>query len=106
MGHDCHTVHDEALRGAADPVISDRCRAENRVRITLDLDFADIRAYPPGSHPGIVILRPKEPDRDRVLKLLQRIAIRFVSSTVDGSLWIVEENRIRIRRSDSPDTKN
>jgi hypothetical protein len=26
---------------------------------TLDLEFGDLRKYPPGSHPGIILFRPK-----------------------------------------------
>jgi hypothetical protein len=31
--------------------------------VTLDLDFANIRAYPPGKHAGIVVLRLKHQDK-------------------------------------------
>jgi len=27
--------------------------------MTLDLDFANVQAYPPKSHPGIVVFRPE-----------------------------------------------
>ena len=35
-------------------VIASRSRAEDRVLVTLDLDFSDIRAYPPSEHAGII----------------------------------------------------
>jgi len=60
-GWECDTVFDEALGGAEDPDISSRCQAEGRVLFTLDLDFADIRAYPPSAHVGIVVFRPIAP---------------------------------------------
>src|SRR3970282_768843 len=44
-GWECDTVFDEALVGAEDPDIGARCQAEGRVLFTLDMDFADIRAY-------------------------------------------------------------
>jgi predicted nuclease of predicted toxin-antitoxin system len=56
-GWDCDTVVEEKLGGAADPDIARRCQADGRVLFTLDTDFADIRAYPPGEHVGIVVLR-------------------------------------------------
>lgn len=70
--------------------------------LTLDLDFADIRTYPPDRSAGIVVFRPVEPDRDRVLGLLTRVLPLFAKDALDGALWIVEEDRIRMRRSDSP----
>ncbi len=38
------------LSGAPDDVISASARAESRVLLTLDTDFANIRAYPPDVH--------------------------------------------------------
>lgn len=72
-GHECHTVFDEQLGGADDTSLYERCRREERVLLTLDLDFADIRTYPPAESAGIVVLRPEEPDRDRVLQLVRQI---------------------------------
>ena len=60
-GWDCDTVHDEGLEGAEDPRIGAACRTEGRVLFTLDLDFADILAYPPNEYVGIVVFRPAEP---------------------------------------------
>ena len=41
------TVADERLTGAEDSAIALKAQGEGRVLITLDLDFANIRAYPP-----------------------------------------------------------
>lgn len=101
-GHDCHTVYDEGLSGAVDATVFARCQAEQRVLITLDLDFADIRAYPPADTAGIVVLRPGEPDRERVLRIVARILPLFSGEPIGQRLWVVEEDRVRIRRSDGP----
>lgn len=97
-GHDCHTVADERLGGAPDPAVYQHCQQENRVLLTLDLDFADIRAYPPHESPGIIVLRPGEPDRDRVLRLVPKVLAALEHEIIAQSLWIVEDTRIRIRR--------
>ena len=60
-GWECGTVYEEGLAGADEPIIAARCQAEERVLFTLDLDFGDIRAYPPSQYVGIVVLRPTEP---------------------------------------------
>jgi predicted nuclease of predicted toxin-antitoxin system len=60
-GFEADTVSDEKLSGAGDAVLSERCRAEDRVLMTLDLDFANVQAYPPKAHPGIVVFRSKFP---------------------------------------------
>ena len=46
-GFDVATVADEQLTGQPDAVIAGVCMREGRVLVTLDLDFADVRAYPP-----------------------------------------------------------
>ena len=98
-GHECQTVFEEHLGGAGDAPLYERCRREGRILLTLDLDFADIRAYPPAESPGIVVLRPAEPDRDRVLQLIRQLLPALDREAVAQSLWIAEESRIRIRRS-------
>lgn len=97
-GLDCHTVHDERLVGTLDEHLAATCRSEDRALITLDLDFADVRAYPPSEYPGIIVLRPSHPDREAVLELVARVLALPDEETVDGALWIVDSSRIRIRR--------
>ena len=58
-GFDVETVPEENLSGLDDETIVARVRGEGRVLLTLDLDFANIRAYPPDQHPGIIVLRLK-----------------------------------------------
>jgi predicted nuclease of predicted toxin-antitoxin system len=70
-GWECDTVYDQALGGAEDRRLIDRCRAEGRVLFTTDLDFADIRTYPPTDQLGIVVFRAPNPSRAAVLALLQ-----------------------------------
>lgn len=93
----CHTVYDEALGGAPDPDVAAACAVEGRVLVTLDLDFSDVRAYPPGAHPGIVVLRPRAPDRDATLALVRAVLVLLLTQQVDGALWIVESERVRMR---------
>lgn len=65
-GLDCETVTEEGLNGAADDVIGARCKDEGRTLVTLDLDFSDIRAYPPEQYPAINSSGPQaEPGRNR-----------------------------------------
>jgi predicted nuclease of predicted toxin-antitoxin system len=101
-GWECHTVADEDLVGAADSRIADACRRERRVLFTLDLDFADIRAYPPAEHVGIVVLRPPVPSRGAVLNLLSRALPVLREHWQEHLLWIAEPSRVRVRGTDEP----
>jgi predicted nuclease of predicted toxin-antitoxin system len=96
-GIDVATVLDERLGGHSDSDISKACRSEGRALLTLDLDFANIEAYPPADHSGIVVVRLARQDKAHVLGLLGRLASHLATADLTGRLWIVEETRIRER---------
>jgi hypothetical protein len=50
-GHDAWSVVDQHLQGTADDALDRVCRDEGRILVTLDLDFSDIRSYPPAQSP-------------------------------------------------------
>jgi predicted nuclease of predicted toxin-antitoxin system len=96
-GHDAATVPDQNMGGAADPQLAIACQQECRAILTLDLDFADIRAYPPSDYAGIIVLRLARLDKLRLLAAIQRLIPSLDQEPLIGNLWIVEESRIRIR---------
>ena len=90
-------VLDQLPAGTADWRVAEIVKAEQRALLTLDLDFADIRAYPPAEYFGIVVLRIRNTSSGVVLPLIERLAAALAAESPDGSLWIVDEDRIRIR---------
>lgn len=96
-GHDVHTVLDEHLGGNPDPRVFDASQAENRILLTFDLDFSDIRLYPPASHKGIWVLRPHTQSIDNTLALLRGALVVLETEPARGRLWIIEPERVRIR---------
>jgi len=96
-GFEAATAAEQQLSGADDLVLFERCRAESRVLVTLDLDFANVRAYPPGSHSGIVVFRSKSQDKPTLISLLKRILPVLIRRSPERQLWIVEPDRIRYR---------
>jgi predicted nuclease of predicted toxin-antitoxin system len=97
LGHDAETALSEGLAGAVDPALLAACSAESRVLITLDLDFSDIRLYPPKSHCGIWVLRPPNQSFQVVLDLvLAGVRLSSIERTA-GQLWVIDDKRVRIR---------
>jgi len=96
-GHDALTVLDQQMSGHVDSAVMDVCRNEGRALVTLDLDFADIRAYPPADYPGIVVLRLARFDKRRVMSAIQRLSPTLDHEVLAGKLWIVDEAKIRVR---------
>jgi len=97
-GFDADTVADEDLSGTADETIASTSRAQDRILASLDLDFANIRAYPPGEHAGIIVLRVRRQDKRAVLAYVRRLAAALGRRNPAGELWIVDRDRIRFRQ--------
>ena len=97
FGHDAETVLDQGMGGTQDSDLASACTREQRVLVTLDKDFSDIRTYPPNRHAGIVVLRLQSQARDHVLTVGRRFLQTAPDADLAGHLWIVEETRIRVR---------
>lgn len=100
-GHDVETVLGERLGGEDDPLVVRAATDEERLVFTLDRGVGDIRRYPPGSHPGIVVLRPASQDAGSLLELVDRFLQWAQLSQLNGCVLIVEPHRVRVRRADS-----
>ena len=96
-GHEAATVLDQDLGGKDDRAVATICQQEARAFVTLDLDFADIRTYPPAHDAGMVVLRLQRQDKPHVLEVFARVIPLFSQEPLAQRLWIVEEHRIRIR---------
>jgi len=101
-GHNAQTVRDEGLQGCSDQYLYEVCCAEKRCLVTLDLDFADVRRFPPTEANGIVVIRvPRNPS----LTLLERLVRQFLQALaqmpIENRLWIVEVGQIRIHQSEA-----
>ena len=96
-GHEAVTVLDQHLGGSADALIASICQQEERTLVTLDLDFADIRAYPPADYTGVIVFRLRRQDKPHILEVCARMIPLLAHQPLTQRLWIVEEDRIRIR---------
>lgn len=64
-GYDAVSVIDQKMGGWKDPPLWTVVQEEGRFLVTADKGFADIRKYPPGTHAGLLLLRPDEDDSSR-----------------------------------------
>lgn len=99
-GHEAATVHEERLQGVDDKPLLTVCDKEQRAIITLDVDFGNIRTYPPDRHHGIVVLRLSRQDKPYVLRCFRQVLVLLAKEPLAGKLWIVEDARVRIRGKD------
>lgn len=98
-GHDTVHVRDTALKHATDQRISEFARTEQRVIVTRDLDFADVRRYPPESSPGSLLLRvPESWVATEIVELLQRfLDVRGLVEQIPAHLVILDPRQARFR---------
>ena len=95
-GHDAHSVTEQALGGQPDGRIIGVCTRELRALVTLDLDFSNILTYPPANFAGIVVLRLTDQAHPTVTTAIRRMLALLPHEKLSGTLWIVEEHRVRI----------
>ena len=97
-GIEADTVIEEGLAGSTDEDLLAAAREEDRMIVTLDRGFGDIRRCPPGSHPGIVVLRLADESalatRAAVMQLLDNHDLENLS----GTITVVQHGSLRIRR--------
>lgn len=96
-GWDSLTIEEQHLSGEVDPRLAEICSAEERILVTFDRGFSNIRVYPPSNSPGMIVLRLKSQDKRHVLSVAGRLVDALRRRELRNELWIVHENRIRIR---------
>lgn len=96
-GYDAVSVFDQSMSGETDTILFEVCQNEERVLVKLDLDFSNIQAYPPAATSGMIVLRLGRQDKSSVLDVMQRLMPVLKTDTLNHKLWIIEEDRIRIR---------
>ena len=69
QGHDAMSVVEKDMAGAEVPELAAVIQGEQRILATLDLDFADIRRYPPSEYAGLLVFRVRRRDPDSLLGL-------------------------------------
>jgi predicted nuclease of predicted toxin-antitoxin system len=99
LGHAVEFARDAGFGSAADVQIAAHIRRTTAALLTRDLDFGDVRRYPPEDYDGIVVLRL--PD-DMVARDICDVIARFLSEplfveSLPGRLAVVEPQRVRFR---------
>jgi len=98
FGHDAETSPSEGLTGKCDEDVWAAAVAAGRFLITQDLDFSDIRRFPTGTHPGILLVRLGHPSRAAFMERLSQILQTEDITAWEGCIVVTTEHKIRIRR--------
>lgn len=96
-GYDVANIFEEGLSGHSDAAIAQACAAGGRCFVTMDADFANVRVNMPQEFPGMIVIRLQSLGRRGVLRIVPRLLTALKSHHIQGQLWIVERNGIRVR---------
>jgi predicted nuclease of predicted toxin-antitoxin system len=97
-GYSVITVFEQGWSGLKDAEVWSRAVSEGVFWVTADKGFGDIRVYPPGTHPGILVLRP---GRESILdfqSLVASVAEKHMMESLAGSITVASPRSIRVRR--------
>lgn len=97
-GHDAHTVREENLSGSLDGAVFGAASSESRILLTQDLDFSDARRYRPGTHPGIVLIRLRNPSRSQLIDRVRDVIVSPSLGEWVGCVVVITDHKIRILR--------
>ena len=98
---DTLTVMEEGLSGILDPELWKTTQKEHRFLITGDKAFANIRQYPPGTHSGVLLLRPNENGILQMRELIRDVLNLGKLENLAGCVAVATPGRLRVRRPKS-----
>jgi len=95
---DVTSTRELKIERLSDDEIMEIAKELNRIVVTFNSDFGDIRYFPPGSHPGVIRLKI-EPQILEVVHPILKYLFKTVKHTdLENALTIVTESKIRIRK--------
>jgi predicted nuclease of predicted toxin-antitoxin system len=97
-GHEVDTVPSENLAGKPDSNVWAAARSAGRFFITQDLDFSDVRQFAPGSHPGILIVRLREPGANALIDRIASTLKEHPLESLAGCFAVLSDRKLRVRR--------
>lgn len=97
-GRNATTVIEQGWGGLSDEGLWPLVQIDRRWLVTGDKGFADVRRYPPGSHCGVILLRPGEENRRGFIELALRLLDDLDLEELDGAVIVATPSGIRIRR--------
>jgi predicted nuclease of predicted toxin-antitoxin system len=98
---DASSVYAQNISGADDNLVYKICQEEGRALVTFDLDFANIIRYPAHESAGIIVCRLRKKINLNDIQGLCKTLVKIISENeLSDKLFIVEGEKIRIRKSD------
>jgi predicted nuclease of predicted toxin-antitoxin system len=101
QGYDAASVIEQGMGGMKDPALWQAVQAESRFLVTTDKGFGDIRSYPPGTHAGVLVLRPDQDGIRPMMEHFERVVVNYDLQNLAGTIIVATPRGIRIRRAEA-----
>ncbi len=102
LGLDVTSTRELGMSAATDQEIAQYAISHNRIVVTFDHDFGDIRDFPVGSNPGVIRLRIEPQILEVVHPILKYLFDNVEHEKLKGALTIVTNSKIRTRHTNLP----
>lgn len=97
-GHDAIHLREQGLQRLPDSEILVKARDENRIILTMDLDFAQLLAIGKETLPSVILFR-LEDERSEVVNARLRETLQIATDALaSGAIISVDEDSIRVRQ--------
>ena len=100
-GCNVRTIQELGKASSSDDTVISLAKKEKAVLLTNDLDFSNLVLYPPASHFGVIVLRPRldTPGAiEDIHKILLHLLKELKPSQIEHALVIVDKDKYRIRK--------
>jgi len=97
QGYDAIHLIEENLEKMTDQNILDKARQEERILLTVDLDFAQLLAISGDSLPSVILFRLGNVSREVVNRRLLAILNNYATELTNGLIISVTDVSIRLR---------
>ena len=100
-GHQALSVVEQGMGGYKDSPLWQAVQAEQRYLVTADKGFADIRRYAPGTHAGVLLLRPDQDGIGPVRDLLEMVLASYDLELLAETVAVATPRGLRVRRTET-----
>jgi predicted nuclease of predicted toxin-antitoxin system len=95
-GYDPVEVTGEGLGGRPDEDVWGAAQRDGTFLLTGDKEFANIRLHPPGTHAGVLLLRPDLENHEAFCELLRGVLDVTTLEDLDGQVAVASPRGLRV----------
>src|SRR6267378_2206490 len=95
--YDVLTAQEADLAGKSDENVLAYAVRHQRILITIDMDFSNLRRFPPRSYIGIIVSKIRPRIAEKIHAVLQQVLREVDEQRLSKSLVIIDQSKYRVR---------